>query len=56
MATFIARFKEPSTYAGIAAGCVAIGKAFPNQALILDAVAGVCSALAVMVSEKGSSK
>lgn len=50
----IARLKEPSTYAGLAAICVAIGSSFPPAAVVTVPLAAVLGALATVTKEKAS--
>lgn len=51
------RLKEPSTWAGFAAFCVALSPALPNEAKFLGTAATVCGAVAAMLlKESGSTQ
>lgn len=51
MDAILARLKEPSTWAGVAAILLAVGKAFPHAAGVTDALAVVLGGGAVAGSE-----
>jgi len=45
------RFKEPSTWAGMAAIFASLAPAFPPATVVLGALAGVCGGVAVILRE-----
>ena len=45
----LARLKEPSTWAGFSALCVALAPALPGEAKALGTAATVCGAIAAML-------
>lgn len=50
----IDRLKEPSTWAGVSAACVAGASQFPDVASWLTAGAGVSAVAAVVLGESGA--
>jgi hypothetical protein len=54
MSWLLARLKEPSTYAGAASICAALGVSFPAYASIFAGVSSALGGVAVLTREKGN--
>jgi hypothetical protein len=58
MGTILARFSEPSTYAGVAAMLASLGVMGFNEgqwSMLFGAAAAVSAAVAMIIKEKGNS-
>lgn len=53
MDTIVARLREPSTYAGLAAITIAAGHTFPGNGEIVNVAVTLFGVLAAVLSEKG---
>ena len=54
METLVARFKESSTFAGLAGICLAIGHGFPVVQDVMNIAAVALGSMAAMMGEKPS--
>ena len=54
MKTFVARMKEPSTYAGLAAAALALGISVEDFTVWASGLAGIFAFLSILLGEEAS--